>query len=210
MGEAKLPYKPKELLAFALIRIRFKRCCNLDSAVVLIRMLLEDLITHPYSVRLDKASGNFLYSDTTQKIISLEIKLFIFIEIAKPFVENYIKLLLGTTILAIPSIIEIFFDGRLPRIPVLRRLLSGGAFKIVATVFIGTLAAGFIRGLFAAARTFLVWQTVALAIPGLILFLLGKMTKKPSSDWKITPLGNTAYQLLGVLVFLAIIQFFAK
>jgi hypothetical protein len=32
------------------------------------------------------------------------------------------------------------------------------------------------------------------------------MAKKPASDWKTTPLGNTAYRLLGILVFLAIIQ----
>jgi hypothetical protein len=39
-----------------------------------------------------------------------------------------------------------------------------------------------------------------------MLSLLGKMAKKPSKDWKMTPLGNTAYRILGVLVFLALIQ----
>jgi hypothetical protein len=32
------------------------------------------------------------------------------------------------------------------------------------------------------------------------------MAKEPDKDWKITPLGNTAYRILGFLVFLAIIQ----
>ena len=178
----------------------------LASAFILIRLLLEDLTTYLYPVRLNKSAGKFLEPDTIQKIISLEIKLFIFIEIAKPFVGYNIKLLLGTIIFAIPSIISIFFDDRFPKIPVLHRLLPSGAFKIVAMVFIGTLAAGFIQGLFSDARTFLAWSFVVLAIPGLILSLLGKMAKKPSSDWKVTPLGNTAYRILGVLVFLAIIQ----
>ena len=84
--------------------------------------------------------------------------------------------------------------------------MPSGAFKIVAMVFIGTMAAGFIQGLFSDPRTFLAWSFVVLAIPGLMLSMLGKMAKKPASDWKKSPLGNTAYRILGFLVFLAIIQ----
>ena len=178
----------------------------LASVFILIRLLLEDLTTYLYPVRLNKSAGKFLEPDTIQKVISLEIKLFIFIEIAKPFVGYNLKLVLGTIIFAIPSIISIFFDDRFPKIPVLHRLLPSGAFKIVAMVFIGTLAAGYIQGLFSDARTFLAWSFVVLAIPGLILSLLGKMAKKPAKDWKISPVGNTAYRILGFLVFLAIIQ----
>jgi len=32
------------------------------------------------------------------------------------------------------------------------------------------------------------------------------MPKKPANDWKTTPVGNTVYRILGILVFLAIIQ----
>ncbi len=177
-----------------------------SAVFVLIRLILEDLATYLYPIRLDKSAGKFIEPDTIQKIISLEIKLFIFIEIAKPFVGYNLKLVLGTIIFAIPSIIGIFFDDRLPKLPLLHRLLPSGAFKIVAMVFIGTLAAGFIQGLFTDARSFLAWSFVVLAIPGLILALLGKMAKKPKSDWKASPLGNTAYRILGVLVFLVIIQ----
>ena len=173
---------------------------------VLIRLLLEDLTTYLYPVRLNKTSGEFVEPSTLQRIISLELKVFIFVEIAMPFVGYNIKLLLGTIIFAIPSIVGIFFDDRLPKLPVLHRVLPNGAFKIVAMVFIGTLAAGFIQGLFSGPRTFLAWSFVVLAIPGLILSMLGKMARKPATDWKMTPLGNTAYRILGVLVFLALIQ----
>ena len=173
---------------------------------VLIRLLLEDLTTYLYPVRLSKTSGNFIEPSTLQRVISLEIKIFIFVEIAMPFVGYNTKLLLGTIIFAIPSIVGIFFDDRLPKLPVLHRVLPNGAFKIVAMVFIGTLAAGFIQGLFSDPRTFLAWSFVVLAIPGLILSMLGKMARKPATDWKMTPLGNTAYRILGVLVFLALIQ----
>jgi hypothetical protein len=173
---------------------------------VLIRLLLEDLTTYLYPVRLNKTSGEFVEPSTLQRIISLELKVFIFVEIAMPFVGYNIKLLLGTIIFAIPSIVGIFFDDRLPKLPVLHRVLPNGAFKIVAMVFIGTLAAGFIQGLFSDPRTFLAWSFVVLAIPGLILSMLGKMARMPATDWKMTPLGNTAYRILGVLVFLALIQ----
>jgi hypothetical protein len=73
-------------------------------------------------------------------------------------------------------------------------------------VFIGTLAAGFIQGLFSDARTFLAWSFVVLAIPGLILSLLGKMARKPAKDWKTSPLGNTVYRILGILVFILLVQ----
>ena len=176
------------------------------SVFVLIRLLLEELATYYYPVRLNQTAGQFAEPDTIQKVIALEIKLFIFIEIAKPFVGYNLKLILGAIIFAIPSIIGIFFDDRLPKIPVLHRLLPSGAFKIVAMVFIGTVTTGLIQGLFSSPRAFLAWSFVVLAIPGLILALLGKMAKKPATDWKTTPVGNTAYRILGLLVFLAIIQ----
>jgi hypothetical protein len=47
---------------------------------------------------------------------------------------------------------------------------------------------------------------VVLAIPGLILSFLDKMSDYPEKDWKVTPMGNTAYRILGVIVFLLIIQ----
>jgi hypothetical protein len=32
------------------------------------------------------------------------------------------------------------------------------------------------------------------------------MVKEPASDWKKSPLGNTAYRVLGIIVFLLLIQ----
>jgi hypothetical protein len=73
-------------------------------------------------------------------------------------------------------------------------------------VFIGAITAGWIQGLFSDPRAFLAWSFVVLAIPGLILSLLNKMSDDPEKDWKVSPLGNTAYRVLGVLVFFLIIQ----
>jgi hypothetical protein len=176
------------------------------SIFVLARLALEDLATYHYPVRLNQTSGEMKEPDTVHKIIALELKIFIFVELAMPFVGYNIKLLLGTLIFITPSIIGIFFDDRLPKFRILHRLLPSGAFKLVAMVFIGAITAGWIQGLFSDPRTFLAWSFVVLAIPGLILSLLNKMSDDPEKDWKVSPLGNTAYRILGVLVFLLIIQ----
>jgi hypothetical protein len=73
-------------------------------------------------------------------------------------------------------------------------------------VFIGTITTAWIQGLFTSPAKFLEWSFVVLAIPGLILGLLGKMTKKPERDWKKSEVGNILYRLLGILVFIAIVQ----
>jgi hypothetical protein len=77
---------------------------------------------------------------------------------------------------------------------------------MVAMVFIGTVINAWIEGLFTSPAKFLEWSFVVLSIPGLILGLLGKMAGKPKNDWKHSSFGNTAYRILGVLVFIAIVQ----
>jgi hypothetical protein len=73
-------------------------------------------------------------------------------------------------------------------------------------VFIGAITAGWIQGLFPDSRSFLAWSFVVLAIPGLVLSILGKLADEPEKDWKDTPLGNTAYRILGIIVLILIIQ----
>jgi len=173
---------------------------------VLVRLILEDFASYNYPERIAAVSGEFKAQDTIHKVISLELKIFIFVQLAMPFIGFNIKLFLGTLIMATPTIIGLTIGKKLPKTSILYRLMPSGAFKIVAMVFIGTFAATFIQGLFANPRTFLEWSFVALAIPGLILSILGKMVKEPERDWKKSQIGNTAYRILGVLVFLLLIQ----
>jgi hypothetical protein len=173
---------------------------------VLVRMILEDFASYNYPVRINAVSGEIRAQDTVHKIISLELKIFIFVELAMPFIGYNIKLLLGTILMAAPTIIGLTIGKKLPKFPILYRLMPTGAFKIVAMVFIGTFAASFIQALFASPRTFLEWSFVVLAIPGLILSILGKMVKEPERDWKQSPMGNAVYRVLGIVVFLLLIQ----
>ena len=173
---------------------------------VFVRLILEDFATYRYPVRLNKTVGEMREVDTIHKVIALELKIFLFVFIAMPFVGFNIKLLLGTILFALPTVIGLTFEERLPKIPLLHRILPSGAFKLVAMVFIGTIAAGWIQGLFADPRSFLAWSFVVLAIPGLILSILGKMADSPKRDWKSSPFGNTAYRILGIVVFILIVQ----
>lgn len=173
---------------------------------VLLRLIIEDLATYAYPVRLKEVAGVMRQPARIHQIIALELKLFIFVEIAMPFVGFNIQLLLGTIIFALPTLFGFFLDDRLPRTTVLHRILPTGAFKIVAMVFIGAITAGWIQGMFASPARFLQWSFVVLAIPGLILGILGKMAQEPARDWKRSPLGNTLYRILGIIVFILLIQ----
>jgi hypothetical protein len=188
------------------ISFHAKEIAYLAAIFIFIRLVLEDFATYFYPIRVNETSGEFREPSTIHKVIALELKIFIFVEIAMPFVGYNIKLLLGTILFALPTIISLTIEDRFPRIPILHRILPSGAFKLVAMVFIGAITAGWIQGMFANPQTFLAWSFVLLAIPGLILSILGKMTKDPESDWKKTPMGNTFYRVLGVIVFLLIVQ----
>jgi hypothetical protein len=188
------------------ISFHAKEIAYLAAIFIFIRLVLEDFATYFYPIRVNETSGEFREPSTVHKVIALELKIFIFVEIAMPFVGYNIKLLLGTILFALPTIISLTVEDRLPRIPILHRILPAGAFKIVAMVFVGAICAGWIQGMFASPKSFLAWSFVVLAIPGLILSILGKMAEEPESDWKKTPMGNTLYRVLGVIVFLLIVQ----
>ena len=188
------------------ISFHAKEIAYLAAIFIFIRLVLEDFATYFYPIRVNETSGEFREPSTVHKVIALELKIFIFVEVAMPFVGYNIKLLLGTILFALPTIISLTIEDRLPNIPILHRILPSGAFKLVAMVFIGAITAGWIQGMFANPQTFLAWSFVLLAIPGLILSVLGKMAEEPESDWKKTPMGNTLYRVLGVIVFLLIVQ----
>jgi hypothetical protein len=189
-----------------LITFHSKEIAWWTAVFVFVRMVLEDFASYNYPERISAVSGEFRKQGNVHKVISLELKIFIFVELAMPFVGFNIKLLLGTILMAAPTIIGLTIGHKLPKTSALYRLMPTGAFKIVAMVFIGTFAAAFIQGLFSSPRTFLEWSFVALAIPGLILSILGKMVREPENDWKKSPMGNTAYRVLGIIVFVLLIQ----
>lgn len=189
-----------------LISFKAEEVAYWTALFVFIRMVIEDIATYAYPVRLKAVAGEIRKPTRIQKVIALELKIFIFVQLAMPFIGYNIQLLLGTILFALPTIFSFVLDHRLPKTTFLHRVLPTGAFKIVAMVFIGTISAGWIEGAFTSPAVFLQWSFVVLGIPGLILGVLGKMAKEPDTDWKRSPLGNTLYRILGIIVFILIIQ----
>lgn len=173
---------------------------------ITLRVIMEDLATYAYPVRLEKVSPEYKDPSTFQQVISLEFKTFVFITLAIPFVGFNIQLALGTFFFLLPSILGLTVGDRYPKLPVIGRILPKGALKIVAMVFIGSIFANWVEGLFETPEDFIPWSFALLAIPGLFLKFAGDMSQKPKNDWRRTDFGRTVYRVGGIVIYILIVQ----
>jgi len=170
------------------------------------RIALEDVSTYHYPVRLKLVTAQLQEPDQYQKIISLVIKTFVFVMLSVPFVGFTIQLILGTTLFVFPSIANMTFAKKLPKFPNIHWLIPKGAFKIVAMVFVGFLFSNWAQGQFSNPQTFLKWSFVILTFPGIFFAVLSWIAEAPEKSWRANRNGQIAYRVLGVLVFLLVVQ----
>jgi hypothetical protein len=170
------------------------------------RIALEDVSTYHYPVRLKLVTAQLQEPDQYQKIISLVIKTFVFVMLSVPFVGFTIQLILGTTLFVFPSIANMTFAEKLPKFPNIHWLIPKGAFKIVAMVFVGFLFSNWVQGQFSNPQTFLKWSFVILTFPGIFFAVLSWIAEAPEKSWRANRNGQIAYRVLGVLVFLLVVQ----
>jgi hypothetical protein len=173
---------------------------------ITLRVIMEDLATYAYPVRLEKVSPDYKDPSTFQQVISLEFKTFLFVSLAIPFVGFNIQLALGTFFFLLPSILGLTVGDRYPKLPVIGRILPKGALKIVAMVFIGSIFANWVEGLFENPEDFIPWSFALLAIPGLFLKFAGDLSEKPKNDWRRTDFGRTVYRVGGIAIYILIVQ----
>ena len=173
---------------------------------ITLRVIMEDLATYAYPVRLEKVSPDYKDPSTFQQIISLEFKTFVFIVLAIPFVGFNIQLLLGTFFFLLPSILGLALGDKYPKLPVIGKIIPKGALKIIVMVFIGSLFANWVEGLFESPEDFIPWSFALLAIPGLFLKFAGDLSEKPQYDWRRTDMGRTVYRVGGILIYILIVQ----
>jgi hypothetical protein len=173
---------------------------------ITLRVIMEDLATYAYPVRLEKVSPDYKDPSTFQQVISLEFKTFLFVTLAIPFVGFNIQLALGTFFFLLPSILGLTVGDKYPKLPVIGRILPKGALKIVAMVFIGSIFANWAEGLFEKPEDFIPWSFVLLAIPGLLLKFAGDLSQKPKNDWRRTDFGRTVYRVGGIAIYILIVQ----
>ena len=173
---------------------------------ITLRVMMEDLATYAYPVRLKKVSPDYKDPSTFQQVISLEFKTFLFVSLAIPFVGFNIQLALGTFFFLLPSILGLTVGEKYPKLPVIGRILPKGALKIVAMVFIGSIFANWVEGLFEKPEDFIPWSFALLAIPGLFLKFAGDLSQKPKNDWRRTDFGRTVYRVGGIAIYILIVQ----
>jgi len=173
---------------------------------ITLRVIMEDLATYAYPVRLEKVSPDYKDPSTFQQVISLEFKTFLFVTLAIPFVGFNIQLALGTFFFLLPSILGLTVGDKYPKLPVIGRILPKGALKIVAMVFIGSIFANWVEGLFEYPEDFIPWSFALLAIPGLFLKFAGDLSQKPKNDWRRTDFGRTVYRVGGIVIYILIVQ----
>jgi len=177
-----------------------------SAILVGIRIALEDVSTYHYPVRLQAVTAQLPEPDQYQKIVSLMIKTFVFIMLAAPFVGFNIQLILGTALFVFPSIANMTFAKKLPKFPNIHWLIPKGAFKIVAMVFVGFLFSNWVQSQFSNPQTFLKWSFVILTFPGIFFAVLGWIAKAPEKSWRANKNGQIAYRILGIVVFLLVVQ----
>ena len=176
------------------------------ATAITLRVIMEDLATYAYPVRLEKVSPDYKDPSTFQQVISLEFKTFLFVSLAIPFVGFNIQLALGTFFFLLPSILGLTVGDKYPKLPIIGRILPKGALKIVAMVFIGSIFANWVEGLFEKPEDFIPWSFALLAIPGLFLKFAGDLSEKPKNDWRRTDFGRTVYRVGGIAIYILIVQ----
>lgn len=188
------------------ITFQAEKIAIFSAILVGVRIGLEDIASYHYPVRLQVVSAELKEPSKYQKINSLMIKTFVFIMLAVPFVGFTIQLILGTALFLFPSVANMTFAKKLPKFPHIHRLIPRGAFKIVAMVFVGFLFANWVQGMFNNPQTFLKWSFVVLTFPGIFFAVLGWLAEAPERNWRESKNGQIAYRILGILVFLLVVQ----
>jgi hypothetical protein len=174
------------------------------SAMVFVRLGLEDIASRLYPSRLKTLTTTLPSTSNVQQLGSLLVKGALFYLVALPFIGQNRYLILGTLCFLLPELAKLFVAPNLKKFDVLSRFLPQGALKIVVMVFVGTFFAQWVSTLFSNPQTFLAWSFVVLTIPGLILTLLGFFAGKSNQSWKSAKYGKWIYRGFGLVIFYAI------
>lgn len=176
------------------------------AGAIIVRVALEDLATYEYPVRLNQVMVDLKEPSKYQQFVSLELKAFIFVMLAMPFVGFNVQLLLGTILFLVPSVANLTFANQLPKFSGIYRVIPKGVFRIVVMIFVGSAFAQWVESRFSNPADYIAWSFVILTIPGLILKFAGDFASKPRKDWKVTAAGRLIYRVVGVAIFLIMIQ----
>jgi hypothetical protein len=170
-------------------------------------MMLEDLATYLYPLRIKHVAVEPEKPSKSQQYISNIIKAFIFGVVMESFVGYGLPLLIGTLLFLLPNILKLSVGHILPRSRMLHFALPKGGVRIVAMTILGTLFAKLGQSIFEDPEQFLTWGFVLLSIPGLVIGILGLLSDdKQSGSLRNHPLGVWVYRIGGIAIFYLIVQ----
>ena len=172
------------------------------ASLLVIRFLFEESVSRLYPARLEILHVDIKEPDTYQKIISLEFKVFFFVMLAMPFVGYNLQLLLGAMIFTIPTITGFAIEDGFPKKKI---YLPKGALKTIVMIFFMAYVSKVIENAFSNPETFLKWNFVVMALPGLALHYLDAITDSPGSTWREKRTGRLVYRIGGIVVFFLIV-----
>jgi len=174
------------------------------SAMVFVRLGLEDIASRFYPRRVKTLTTSLPTTSTAQKLGSLLVKTALFYLVALPFIGQNKFLILGTLTFLVPELAKLYVAPKVKKFDSLDRILPKGALKIVVMVFVGSFFAQWVSTLFSNPELFLAWSFVVLTVPGLLLTFLGLFAGDGDHSWKSSGLSQWFYRGFGLLIFYAI------
>jgi len=174
---------------------------------IIIRMIIEDLATYLYPVRLAKFSIDPPKPSKLQQYVSNILKACVFAIVMQAFIGYSIALLIGTFLFLIPNLMKLSVGHLLPKSRMLHFALPKGGVRIVAMTIFGSIFAKIAEGLFKEPEKFLTWGFVLLSIPGFVIAILGLLSDdKNAGSLRNHKVGLWVYRIGGILVLYLIVQ----
>jgi hypothetical protein len=151
----------------------------IGAMTVVIRYLLEEFATRYTPARLEFISPPKLISqDLDSFLISLLVKVSIFVFFMFGFFGFSWQILAATTFLTFPSLLK-RFDKRLPNLPTLFQIIPGGVPSIVVMSFVGTAVSNWANSLPLLAAEKSKTILVICSLPGFFISLLKLFGRSP-------------------------------
>jgi hypothetical protein len=174
--------------------------------LVFFRLLFEDLATYLYPKRMMDTHLKLNEASSRQRVVSLLVKSVVFIMVAGPFVGYSVPLWIGVGLFIIPFIIAMTIGEKFPKKISLGRWLPKGALELIFLAIIGGFLTKGVQNIFPNPHQYLMWGFVVLAVPTLILRLIGNFADETDSEeWRDLKIGKWIYRFGGIVVFIGLV-----
>jgi hypothetical protein len=175
---------------------------------IVLRYVLETVATYHYPLRLASvAPPKIGFPSARQQVVSAVFKTALFVFVAIAYLGNVWPLWIGAALFFIPSVVAAF-QGTLPNLPRLVKLIPGGVIKIVLMLCVGKVLGGWLASSIHNPQDFIDQAFVILAIPSFLLGFAGFFGREGKAwglNWPMR-VGGAVLVGFGVLLVLGVIR----